>query len=213
MEISIKYINLDKIAYEFEVGLKYICFILKKMLFTKIELIKLVHHLFIFFNKFYDYIKSKNPKIELLLNIFQGIAEIIFMISITYNDYAVMEYLYKYKNTISIEDIKSIDDFIHIKSLCGSALFQIILKSCDIIRNYYERLPKRGDKINKDNDNIKNNRLFPEKIISLFTESLGIFCLADSIYYKQICSITKNELINFYQFIDKFENNLYFNFI
>ena len=212
MEISIKYINLDKIAYEFEVGLKYICFILKKMLFTKIELIKLVHHLFIFFNKFYDYIKSKNPKIELLLNIFQGIAEIIFMISITYNDYAVMEYLYKYKNTISIEDIKSIDDFIHIKSLCGSALFQIILKSCDIIRNYYERLPKRGDKINKDNDIIKNNRLFPEKIISLFTESLGIFCLADSIYYKQICSITKNELINFYQFIDKFENNLYFNF-
>ena len=220
MEISIKYIDLEKIAYEFEVALKYICFILKKMLFTKEELIILIHYLKIFFEKFYDYIKNNNPNIYLLLNIFQGIVEIVFMISVTYNDLIIMEYLNKYKKEYSIENIKSIDDFIHVKSEYGFTLFQIVIKSCDILKDHYDRLKKRGEKI-KGNEikeiqidkdtNIRlpeNGGLFPEKIISLFTETLSIFSLADSFYYKQICSITKDNLINYYYFINKYEKNI-----
>ena len=221
MEVGFKYTNVEKLAYEFEVGLKYICFILKRMLLTKDKLIQLTHYLINFFTKFYEYYKKKNPKIEHLLNIFQGIAEIVLMIAVSYNDLVIMDYLTKYKNESNIEDIKSLDDFIHIKSIAGSALFEIIIKSCDILKRHYERLPKRGKKINNINENIdkdtniklpENGGLFPEKIINLFTESLGIFCLADSFYFKQISSITKNDLINYYYFVDKFENNKSYNF-
>ena len=225
MEISMRFIDLEKLAYEFEVGLKYLCFILKKILLTKEELIKLVHHIKIFFDKFYEYIKTKNPNIYLLLNIFQGIAEIVFMIAVTYNDLTIMDYLNKYQNELSIEDIKSLDDFIHVKNPSGSVLFEIVIKSCDILRDHYERLPKRGEKCDKlkhfeiqtDKDtNIRlpeNGGLFPEKIIILFTETLAIFCLADSFYFKQIESISKKNLIDYYSFINKFENNNCFDFI
>ena len=222
MEVSIKYIDLEKLAYEFEVGLKYICFILKRILLTKNELIYLIHYLKNFFKDFYDYIQKKNQDIYSLLNIIQGIAEIVFMIAVSYNDLIIMDYLNKYKHESSIEDIKSLDDFIHVKNEGGSALFQIIIKCCDILKIHYERLPKRGEKLNNINTQVQidkdtnirlpeNGGLFPEKIISLFTESLNIFCLADSFYYKQICSITKSDLINYYYFIDKFENNLSYN--
>ena len=70
------------------------------------------------------------------------------MIAVSYNDLVIMDYLTKNKNESNIEDIKSLDDFIHIKSIAGSALFEIIIKSCDILKRHYERLPKRGKKIN-----------------------------------------------------------------
>ena len=228
MEIGVKYLDMQKHANEFEIGLKYLCFILKKMILTKDELIVLIHHLFIFFNKFYDYLTTKKPNIYLLLNIFNGLAEITFMISVNYNDIIVMEYLNKNKNYINIEKIKPIDDFIHVKSMCGSALYQIILQSCDLLRKHYELIPKRIDKnnidmINQQRHNIEINNdinirlpesggLFPEKIVSLFTETLGIFSLADNIYYKQINSITKNDLISYYDFINKIENNIWLDF-
>ena len=219
MEISVYNIDLEKLAYELEVGLKYLCFILKKMLFTKVELIKFTHLFIMFFNKFYNYIKNKNPNIYLLLNIFEGIAEIVFMISISYNDLIVMDYLNKYKNETSIENINPIDDFIHIKGMVGSSMFQIIIKSCDILKDHYNRIPKRREKINNlktkeiqldKNTNIRlpeNGGLFPEKIISLFTETLGVFCLADNVYYKQISSISKQDLVDYYEFINKFKKN------
>ena len=140
MEISVNNIDLEKLAYELEVGLKYLCFILKKMLFTKVELIKFSHLFIMFFNKFYNYIKNKNPKINLLLNIFEGIAEIVFMISVSYKDLIVMDYLHNYKKETSIENNKSIDDFIHVKGMVGSSMFQIIIKSCDILKDHYNRL-------------------------------------------------------------------------
>ena len=223
MEVSIKYINMEKMAYEFEIGLKYICFILKRILLTKNELIYLIHYIKNFFKVFYDYIIKKNPDIHLLSNIIQGIIEIVFMIAVSYNDLIIMDYLHKYKDKISIESIKSIDDFIHVKNKGGSALFQIIIKCCDLLKRHYDRLPKRGEKLININLNIQidkdtnirlpeNGGLFPEKILNLFTESLNIFCLADSFYYKQLSSITKNDLINYYYFVGKFENNLSYNF-
>ena len=227
MEISIKYLDMEKHANEYEIGLKYLCFVLKKTILTKVELIKLVHLLYIFFNRFYEYLTTKNPNIYLLLNIFNGLAEIVFMIAVNYNDIIVMEYLNRHKNTLKIRKIKPLDDFIHVKSKCGGALYQIILKSCDLLRKHYELIPKGSNennnninllkeslKINKD-INIKlpeNGALFPEKIVNLFTETLGIFPLADNIYYKQINSITKNDLINYYRFMNKIENNIWLDF-
>ena len=223
MEVSIKYINLEKMAYEFEIGIKYICFILKRILLTKNELIYLIHYIKNFFNQFYDDFLKKKPNILLLSNIIQGIIEIVFMIAVSYNDCIIMDYLQKYKDESNFEGIKSIDDFIHVKNKGGSALFQIIIKCCSILKIHYDRLPKRGEKLNNINLNIQidkdtnirlpeNGGLFPEKIINLYTESLNIFCLADSFYYKQISAITKSDLINYYYFIGKFENNLSYNF-
>ena len=228
MEISTKYLDIEKHANEFEIGLKYLCFILKKMILTKTELIRLVHHLFIIFNRFYQYITEKSKNIYLLLNIFNGLAEIVFMISVSYNDFVVYEYLNKYKKVIKIESIKPLDDFIHVKSMVGSALYQIILKSCDILRRHYELIPKRKDEnsnlfkfhrrqsiqINKD-INIKlpeSGALFSKKIVNLFTETLGIFSLADNIYYKQINSISKEDLINYYFFLSRIEKNIWLDF-
>ncbi len=226
LEISVKHLDIQKNANEIEIGLKYLCFILKKMILTKVELIKLTHHLVIFFNKFYEFIRTKNPDIYSLLNIFNGLAEIVFMIPVSYNDIIVMEYLNKHKNTKNIEKIKPLDEFMHVKSKCGIGLYQIILKSCDLLRMHYEKIPKSNTKNYNINDinnktqvikdkNIKlpeNGGLFVEKIVSLFTETLGIFSLADNIYYKQINSITKNDLINYYRFINKLENNIWLDF-
>ena len=228
LEIGVKYLVLENHANEFEIGLKYLCFILKKIMFTKDELIILVHHLFIFFNRFYDYFINKSRNKNKLLNIFNGLAEIIFLISVSYNDIVVMDYLTKYKKYTTIDGIKPLDDFIHVKSMCGNSLYQMILKSCDILRKHYELIPRKKEEnnnfldlhkrqsieLNKDiNFRLaKNGALFPEKIVSLFTETLGIFSLADNIYYKQINSITKEDLINYYQFIRRIEKNIWIDF-
>ena len=228
MEIGVKYLDLENHANEFEIGLKYICFILKRLMFTKIELIKLVHHLFIFFNMFYDYFINKSRNKNKLLNIFNGLTEIVFLISVSYNDIVVMDYLNKYKKYTIIDRIKPLDDFIHVKSMCGAALYQMILKSCDILGKHYELIPKKREEKNNIfdlhkresielNNDInfrlaKNGALFPEKIISLFTETLGIFSLADNIYYKQINSISKKDLIDYYCFIRRIEKHEWIDF-
>ena len=228
MEISIKYLDLEKYHNEFEIGLKYLCFLLKKTMFTKVELIKLMHHLIIFCNQFYNYITNGNHNMYILLNIFNGLAEIVFMISVSYNDLVVFDYLTKHKKTTNIDNIKPLDDFIHVKSKYGAALYQVVLKSCDILRRHYELIPKRRNEksnifdihkkesaqLSKD-INLRlseNGGLYPEKIINLFTETLGIFSLADNIYYKQINSITKDDLINYYCFVNKIEKNIWIDF-
>ncbi len=208
MEISFKYIDLKAKAYEFEVCLKYLCFILKKMLFTRTELIKLSHCLINIFKKFHEYIETKKPNLKSILNIFQGLAEIVLIFSVSYNDLVILDYLKKYKYETQIKNIKSIDDFIHIKSACGNALFKIIIMSCDFIKKHYECLSKKNNE-NEDNDNVIN---FHDKIINLFTETLGIFCLADNFYYKQICDIKEEDLIDFFHFKNKLEKNLWVDF-
>ena len=224
MEISMKSINFENHAYEFEVGLKYLCFILKKMLFTKDELIMLSHYLKNFFKNFCDYIDKNKADINKLLNIFQGIAEIIFMVVVSYNDLTLMDYFNYYEKETLIEKIKPIDDFIHVNSDHGSALFQIIIKSSYFLKKHYDQLPKRGNKINEskhleiqiDKETKihlpENGGLFPEKIVTLFTETLGIFSLADSSYFEHISAITKENLLDYYRFMNKFKNDSYYYF-
>ena len=225
MEISLRYLDLEKYANEYEIGLKYLCFILKKMLLTKTELIKLCHHLSIFFNAFYKYVTSKSQNLYKLLNIFNGVVEIVFLISVSYNDLVIMEYLDKYKSTTHIESIKPLADFIHMNTLYGKALYKIVLKSCEILKRHYELIPKKRDEnkniydfhsrqsmiINKDINKrlAENGALFQEKIVHLFTETLGLFSLADNIYYQQLNSISKEDLINYYYFLNRVEKNIW----
>ena len=46
----------------------------------------------------------------------------------------------------------------------------------------------------------ENEGLFSEKILLLFNETLEIFCLADNNYQKQLDSLTKEDLQDYYEF-------------
>ena len=53
MEIGMDYVNIEENQDEFEIGLKYLCFMLKHMFFTKNDLIKLIYSLYRFHSKFF----------------------------------------------------------------------------------------------------------------------------------------------------------------
>ena len=225
MSIGIDYLNNEENEEDFEICLKIICFWIKKMLFTKEDLIKLINSIYIFFNKFISYINSGKGNIFLLIDLFNGLSELFLMISVAYNDIILMNYLDKYKNISNINNIELNDDFIHVTSEHGTKLFEMIMKSCCLIKKHYDLLNKnekmifeKDKKLLKDKmkmeklNNSKNSSveiklpteggLFFNKIINLFAESLGIFSLADNIYFKQIEFITKEDLIDYYNFCD-----------
>ena len=230
MSIGIEAINLEENSEDFEIGLKTICFMTKKMLFSKEDLINLINSLYTFFSKFFEYITSEKCNIFLILNLFSGFAELFLMISVNYNDLVVMDYLDKYKSTTNINKIDLKEDFIHVSSEYGNKLFKMVMKSCELLKKHYnllnvnqENIKDEIKKINKSKNKMKkfiiykkpqtyikipnNQGLFLEKIISEFTECLGIFCLADNIYFSQISLIRKNDLISYYNFCNRIEGN------
>ena len=230
MAIGIDYINIEENEEDFEICLKIICFWIKKMLFTKEDLIKLINSIYIFFNKFIERIESGKGNIYLLIDLFSGLSELFLMISVSYNDIIIMNYLDKYKNISNINKLELKEDFIHVTSDHGTKLFEMVMKSCYLIKKHYDLLNKNEEiimkketKLMKDKkkmeklNNSKNaaveiklpneGGLFFDKIISLFVESLGIFSLADNNYFKQIDFLTKDDLIDYYNFCDKIDDN------
>ena len=230
MTLGIDYISIEENEEDFEICLKIICFWIKKMLFTKEDLITLINSMYIFFNKFISHINSGKGNIFLLIDLFSGISELFLMISVAYNDIVVMDYLDKYKDVSNINSIELKDDFIHVTSEHGSKLFEMIMKSCSLIKKHFDLLNRNEEIImNKEKKLFKDKKkmeklnnsknaaveiklpdeggLFFDKIINLFVESLGIFSLADNIYYKQIDIITKSDLINYYKFCERIDDN------
>ena len=230
MTLGIDYISIEENEEDFEICLKIICFWIKKMLFTKEDLITLINSMYIFFNKFISHINSGKGNIFLLIDLFSGISELFLMISVAYNDIVVMDYLDKYKDTSNINSIELKDDFIHVTSDHGSKLFEMIMKSCSLIKKHFDLLNRNEEIImNKEKKLFKDKKkmeklnnsknaaleiklpneggLFFDKIINLFVESLGIFSLADNIYYKQIDIINKSDLINYYKFCERIDDN------
>ena len=155
------------------------------------------------------------------------------MFTVSYNDLTVMEYLDKNKNVTEIINIKELGDFIHSKSEHGAMLFKMVLRTCEIFKIHYELIEKEDEsketteefiekknkkklmlkqienKIKKTDIKLpQNGGIFSEKITILFTQTLNMFCLADNIYYEQIKSITKEDLINHYHYMDKINNNI-----
>ena len=53
MEIGMDYVCIEENQDEFEIGLKYLCFMLKRMIFTKGDIIKLINSLYKFHSKFF----------------------------------------------------------------------------------------------------------------------------------------------------------------
>ena len=234
MAIGIDYMNIEENEEDFEICLKIICFLVKKMLFTREDLIKLINSIYIFFNKFIGHANSGKRNIFLLIDLFSGLAELFLMISVAYNDLVIMEYLDKYKDISNINKIEIKTDFIHVQSDHGTKLFEMIMKSCGLIKKHYDLLNKNEDILsNKDSKLFKDKKkmeklnnskfvaveiklpseggLFFEKIINLFVESLSIFSLADNIYFKQIDFLTKNDLIDYYNFCERIEFDNYEN--
>ena len=230
MTLGIDYMSIEENEEDFEICLKIICFWVKKMLFTKEDLIKLINSIYIFFNKFTNHINSGKSNIFLLIDLFSGLSELFLMMSVVYNDIIVMDYLDKYENISNINSVELKDDFIHVKSNHGTKLFEMIMKSCELVKKHYDLLNKYEDilankntKLFKDKmkmEKLNNSKytsveiklpseggLFFDKIINLFAESLGIFSLADNIYYKQIDFLTKNDIIDYYNFCELIETD------
>ena len=231
MSTGIDVINIEENEELFEIGLKFVCFMMKKMFLTKDDLIKLIDSLYIFFDKFFNVFNSRKSNTFLLIDIFCCFSELFLMISVNYNDMVVMNYLDNYQNTTNINKIELKDDFIHVSSEHGNKLFEMIMKCCNLLKKHYELLNNNEEK-RKENekkiikDKIKmiklmkissnveiklpdDGGLFFEKIIKEFMESLGIFSLADNIYFKQIDSITKDDLVDYYDFCNIIEKNKY----
>ena len=232
MTSGIDLLNIEENEEVFEIGLKFICFSVKKMLFTKEDLIKLINSLYKFFGKFFGHFSSGKSNVYLLIDLFSGLSELFLMIAVSYNDIVVMEYLDKYESTSNINSIELKDDFIHVSSEHGNKLFEMIMKCSHLLRKHYDLLNKNEEiikekekKLIKDkikmlilskSNNVeiklpKSGGLFFEKVVREFTECFGVFSLADNIYFQQIDSINKEDLTSYYYFCDKIINNKFEN--
>ena len=240
IEVGMDYLNIKENRIEFEFGLKYICFMVKKMIFTKEDIKKLIKSIYIFYNRFFEFIQSDiNNNLYPLLDIFNILIELFFMFTVSYNDLTIMEYFENNKNQSNIDNIAELEDFIHSKSAHGGMLFKMVLRTCEIFKMHYVLIEKE-DTLKEGSDEYiekmkekerkkkiieskvkgtdiklpQNGGLFSEKITILFTQTLNMFCLADNIYFNQIKSIEKEDLISFYNFIDKINKDTdweYFN--
>ena len=229
MSKGMELISVEENQDEFEIGLKLICFMIKRQMFNSEELIILINSLANFHTKFYNYIMKERNNIYSLIDIFNVIVEICYMITINYNDLVIEDYL----NGIT----KNIGKFIHSKSEHGNKLLSIILKNCDLITKHYQILIKPSldqkseeekkrerklqrhflkmqDKIASKTTGVKikmpeNGGLFTDKIILLHNETLSLFSLADNSYQKQLDFIDDEELADYYSFCRIIEDKNY----
>ena len=228
---GMKYISIEENQDEFEIGLKILCFMLKKLMFNKSDLILLIDCLYGFHENFYEYMMSKKNNIYALIGIFDAIIEICFMITVNYNDLVIEE---------NLEDTKSNfpDIFIINTTNHSKKLLTIIFKNCDIIKKHYDLLikpeldqkseeeKKREEKLRKHlllmQQNIlskttgitqklpDNGGLFKNKILNLFNETLSIFSLTDNIYQRQLNHITEEDMNEYDTFIKNIKDQNFY---
>ena len=228
---GMKYISIEENQDEFEIGLKILCFMLKKLMFDKNDLILLIDSLYGFYQNFYDYMMAKKTNIYALIDIFYAIIEICFMITVNYNDLVIEE---------NLEDIKSNfpDIFIINTTNHSKKLLIIIFKNCEIIKKHYDLLIKpEADKKSKEEKlreeklrkNLlymqqkilskttgvtqklpENGGLFKNKILNLFNETLSIFALTDNSYQRQLENITEEDVIEYDTFIENINDKSFY---
>jgi len=229
---GIELISIEENQDEFEIGFKIICFMLKRYLFTRKELNRLIDNMIIFHSNFYEYIMKEKNNIYLLIDIFNVIVELCFILAVNYNDLIIEEYLDNFHK----KNVK-IGKFIHANSEHSNKLFSIILKNCDLITKHYKILIKPSlDKKSKEEQKRElkiqkhflaiqerilsqttgvktkmpdNGGLFTDKIINLNNETLVLFSLADNSYQKQLDSISDEEFEDYFSFCKKIENQAY----
>ena len=140
---GMKYISVEENQDEFEIGLKILCFMLKRLMFNKQDLILLINSLYNFYENFYEYIMSSKNNIYSLLDIFYAIVELCYMIAINYNDLIIEEGLESKKEFAG--------KFIITRSEYSNKLLIIVFKNCDIFSKHYDLLikPKIDQKVKK----------------------------------------------------------------
>ena len=223
---GMNYVSVEENQDEFEIGLKLITFLLKRMIFNKKDLILLINSIYDFHSDFYNYIMNEKNNIYSLIDIFNTMIEICFIITVYYNDLIIEEYL-ENKNL----KINNINSFIHSKSDHSIKLLTILSKNCDLFYKHFNLLIKpnlnKKDKEEIKRENIvrkhkilmqnkilkrstqiptkmpENGGLFTEKIIKLFIENLSLFSLADNSYQKKLNFISNNDITNYYNFCQK----------
>ena len=228
---GMKYISIEENQEEFEIGLKILCFMIKRLMFNKDDLIILINSLYDFHVKFYEYIMSSKNNIYSLIDILCGIIELCLMIPVYYNDIIIEENLENISNISSTQFIISKSDY-------SNKILMIIFKNCDIFSKHYDLLikpefdqkskeeKKREEKLRKHllkmQQNIlstttgvtqklpENGGLLRNKYINLFNESLAIFSLTDNIYQKQLEYITEEDLKEFKNFCNKIEDENFY---
>lgn len=236
MTKGMKFIKVEENQDEFEIGLKFLCFMMKRFLFDIKDLILLIKSLDHFHSEFYLYIMSEKNNIYCLIEIFNCLVELFYMICVNYNDLIIEKYLNE-KGEKSFNK-NEIGNFIHLNSEYGEMLFRMVLKNCSIITKHFNILKKpekdsqtaseekreqgvlehkleMQKKILKETTGVKmklpeNGGLFSEKIILLFNETLAIFCLADNNYQKQLDSLTKEDLQDYYDFKKMIKNKHFY---
>jgi len=227
MTKGLLYISVEDNQDEFEIGLKILCFMIKHLMFNKEDLILLIDSLAVFHDKFYEYITKEKNNIYSLLDIFNAIVEICYMISVNYNDIIIEEYLDNPKNEMG--------NFIHARSEHSVKLLCIILKNCVLFTKHFKLLikPDLDDKNEEEKNREKNRRnhlkaiqqkivshttgvsikmpkhdgLFTDKIVNLMNETLSIFCLADNTYQKQLEYLDKEDLTDYFLFCKQIESH------
>ena len=206
MTIGMNYLQIEENQDEFEIVLKFICFILKHILLSKEQLNTLVSSIYIFFNKFYEkFIKDKS-NLYRLINIFSTLSEIFMEITVTYNDLVVDQYFTEEESNPFIhKNYREGED----NSSCGEMIFEMLIRCCDSLKMHYDLLlinnlyqsevdRKLLKKKNRDEARKKNvldfyekknvNIRFPkdgilmEKIVITIEQTMNIFCLADNCY-------------------------------
>ncbi len=228
---GMKYISIEENQDEFEIGLKILCFMLKRLMFNKEDLILLINSLFNFHEKFYEDLMISKKNIYSLLDIINAIIEICYMISVYYNDLVIEESL---ENNNDTNKNTSFGKLIITKSEHSNKLLTIIFKNCDLFSKHFDLLikpeldikskeeKKREKKLRKhllimqqkilskttgvtqkipENGGILNN-----KVITLFNENLALFSLTDNLYQKQLEYITEEDFKDYNKFCNKIED-------
>ena len=159
IEVGMDYLNIKDNRKEFEFGLKYVCFMVKKMIFTKKDIKKLIKSIYVFYNRFFEFIQADlENNLYPHLDIFNILIELFFMFTVSYNDLTVMEYLDKNQNVINIDKINDLEDFIHSKSEHGGMLFKMVLRTCEIFKIHYELIEKEDDSKENTEDYIEKKK-------------------------------------------------------
>ena len=237
MTTGMNYLQIEENQDEFEIILKFICFILKHILLSKEQLNALVSSIYIFFNKFYEkFIKDKSH-LYMLLNIFSTLSEIFMEITVTYNDLVVDEYFTEEKESPFIhKNYREGEE----NSSCGEMIFEMLLRCCDVLKMHYDLLlmnnlyQAEGDKKllkkkRRHENRIKNakknyfgtkvNLRFPsnggiltEKIVTIIEQTMNLFCLADNYYKTQFDLIKGEDLEDYLLFRKQIKNRTFGNF-
>jgi hypothetical protein len=161
--------------YMIHICLRFIYFTLKRMMYNKNDLIKLIgvfaktfDYLFTKILNFDDYIKDPDKTIhEDKIVLISYIIKILYLITVNYNDLTCFE--------IVKGERGSKHEFIHIHNEHSGQLFEMVLGYCVLFSKNFDL----------------EESIFSKKLIILFNELINIFTITNNKYFKKIVSLNK----------------------